>query len=148
MVVCNGRGFMIMKPRLPYFFVFDHAHVLDLEVEQCDQTNKETRVAMTAIKKDDSRLFMTILLLFPSDVALNANFDAYTPSTDQKVKLKLRILEKQDRLGKKKSLEKQYFYPCFWEARVLVGNKKTELMDSDDSKSDLEDAMEGMKISK
>ena len=41
-IVCGGRGFLIFKPRLPYFYVFDHCEVLALEAVQCQETTKKT----------------------------------------------------------------------------------------------------------
>ena len=101
---------------------------------------------MTALKKDSSRLYQSILLLFPSDVALSEDFTRSFPSEDKQVKLKLRIMEKESCLGKSKTAEKQHFYPCFWLMCAIVGVRPTALEEENDSDSDLEEAMEGMKI--
>ena len=55
-------------------------------------------------------------------------------------------MQKESPLGKRKTMERQVFYPYHWELRALIGNKTTNLKDLDDSMSDLEEAMEGMRM--
>ena len=146
-IVCRGRALLIVKPRLPTFFLHDFETVLRLEGTPCARTNQETKVTMNKLKKDDNRLYHHILINLPEDVALNQDFSKGFPHIDTKIPTQLRILPMNVLMGKKGKERKEAhrFFHCYWECRVLAGNSFADMLDVDDESDDeLAQATAGM----
>ena len=145
-VVLEGRGFLICKPRVPSFWLQDNQEMLQLDEpsSRCARTMEDTKLLMNNLARDDARLYMTILFLFPDTVSLTADFTSYIPNIDVKAKRRLRIFEKTIPSGKNKTDKLHVFFPVFWEMRVIFGQRRTALINTGDLDSDVEDATEGM----
>lgn len=144
-LVCAGAAFLIKRPILPHFFLQNHKEVLALEATVCERTETRTKKECTDIINDDTRQFRTILVVLPTGIAASEDFSMSTPSgVDKKCKFWLRLLKISSAIGKKKSQTDQFFYPCYWEMRILKGLDQDILENNNDSDSDIEDALEGM----
>jgi hypothetical protein len=150
LIVLKGSALLLEVPRIPMFLMENHIHFLSLEKERCEQTELETAASFTAISEDPKRLHKKILIAFPedSDVALTADFTKNIPTEDTKVKRQLRTLEVESLVGKRKDRRlTQHFFTIHWEMRVLTGAGVNKLRKDEDSDSDLEDAIRGMRMS-
>jgi hypothetical protein len=149
LIVLKGGALLLEVPRIPMYLMENHAQFLSLEKERCAQTELETAASFTAISEDPKRLHKKILIAFPedSDVALTADFTKNIPTEDTKVQRQLQTLEVESLVGKRKDRRlTQHFFTIHWEMRVLTGAGVNKLRKDEDSDSDLEDAIRGMRM--
>jgi hypothetical protein len=88
------------------------------------------------------------LLVFPPGVLCSVDFTTAASATDgHKVKLYLRSLSTNSKLGTNDKETSQTFVPCYWLMRVLEDDCRLLKLDSAGTGGDtLEDAMQGMII--
>jgi hypothetical protein len=149
-VVLNGQGFLISRPTVPHFLLYDYKALFEKEKKRCSRTEEMYKVEVNQIIASPARQVKSILLLFPDGMTCNADMGATTPSSiDQKVNLILRPLA-IDTMVKKGSamvVENQSFCPGYWVLRVINDNRRIlNLEENEGEDDDLEKAFAGMNV--
>ena len=151
MIVCKGRAFLFVRPCVPHYSVYNFKQLFEVEEIPCNETKDNVAAHMVKIDKDESRNYRTVLFVFPDDISLCNDFSSVVPSVDMKLKTRLRIVQGKYNIGKKDAKDiktaEQTFFPVYYEARILIGERRDDLDFDEDSDSDVESAMKGQKLS-
>jgi hypothetical protein len=147
-LVLKGKALLIQQPTLPYYLLHEHEELLLTEKDKCVRTEQAHSVHANRVLEDSSRLVKSTLLVFPPGVLCSVDFTTAASATDgHKVKLYLRSLSTNSKLGTNDKETSQTFVPCYWLMRVLEDDRRLLKLDSAGTGGDtLEDAMQGMII--
>jgi hypothetical protein len=148
-VVLNGQGFMISRPTVPHYLLYDYEELFGKEKKRCARTEEKYKVEVNDIIASPARQVKRILLLFPDGMTCNADMGATTPSSiDQKVNLILRPLaiDTTVKKGSAMVVENQSFCPGYWALRVINDNRRILKRDEEGDDDDLEKAFAGMNV--
>ena len=147
LIVCGGSAFLIFRPSLPFALLNGIDDFFSIEKNPCTRTQQDMKATMTNIRGDKARQFRSILLVFPNDVSLTSDWTDNIPRVDKKSKLNLRIVQlKKHKIDDKGKQAVQYFYPAYWEMRMVIGNRRDVFEGEEEDDDDLAAAMEGQKI--
>jgi hypothetical protein len=149
-VVLHGQGFLISKPTVPHYLLHDYTKLFGKERIRCPRTELTFKVEVNQILASPARQVKKILLLFPEDMACNAELSATTASSnDQKVPMRLRPLAIETRVKREGEMveEVQSFCPGSWVLRVINANRRIiNLAQNGGDDDDLETAFAGMNM--
>lgn len=146
-VVCGGRALLVTMPKVPFFRHNEEdvqmAH--SKEANKCKITQNAYTSFANAVAKDQDRLMMRRLFVFPNEGIVSANLVSDDePKADQKVKLTMRKVPTQFKVGDK--VEKPVQNPGFFLLRLIseeAGELRNKAEESDD---ELQNAFDGMNM--
>jgi hypothetical protein len=151
-VVCEGLGFMVKLPAVPYFRRNEKSIKEFNETKEavrCSRTEEDYLGNVLSIASDPERLMIKYLFVMPDGYVVSANMESeLSPNGDQKCKLFIRDHSEQYETGKdaKKKTREQTWYIGYWMLRIVSMGTCPLQNVADESDSDLEDGFSGMKI--
>jgi hypothetical protein len=149
-IVLNGQGFMISRPTVPHFLLYDYEELFRREQKRCAGTEEKYKVKVNDIIASPACQVKRILLLFPDGMTCNDDdMGATTPSSiDQKVNLILRPLAIDTTIKKGSAMvfKNQSFCPGYWALCVINDNSCILKCDEEGDDNDLEKAFAGMHV--
>jgi hypothetical protein len=162
LIVLNGKGFVITKPSVLHFHIFNYDLLFSLEDVQTVTDShlltkefEDYQEFVTDMARQPHLCMETIFIEFPDDICVRANMTEeypHPPQRDTPVDLCLRELPTLCEVPGEdnKPVEKaQMFHPAHWNLRVVrEGEARALAFNNQERANDVCSAMQGMKKAK